>query len=123
MGEKNYKLGSGARGLTSQSRQIMKAFLSDQEGGGGGASREEDRRRGGWMDGWVVRGSVWLRCRYTCRSSHEGGYPSLLASAELTLSGTCITLSNVFFKTCARSGVLTCQEMDNAGNWPSSQIT
>ena len=29
----NYKLGSGARGLTSQSQQIMKAFLSDQKEG------------------------------------------------------------------------------------------
>lgn len=39
----NYKLGSGARGLTSQSQQIMKAFILDQKGGG---VREEDRRRG-----------------------------------------------------------------------------
>lgn len=38
----NYKLGSGAQGLTSQSQQIMKAFLLDQKRG----VREEDRRRG-----------------------------------------------------------------------------
>lgn len=37
----NYKLGSGAQGLTSQSQQIMKAFLLDQKRG----VREEDRRR------------------------------------------------------------------------------
>lgn len=44
MGE-NYKLGSGAQGLTSQSQQIMKAFRLDQKGKGGGGYREEDRRR------------------------------------------------------------------------------
>lgn len=42
MGE-NYKLGSGAQGLTSQSQQIMKDFLLDQ--GVWGDSSEDRRRR------------------------------------------------------------------------------
>lgn len=46
--EENYKLGSGAQGLTSQSEQIMKAFLTDQGGGfieGKGEDRKGDRSR------------------------------------------------------------------------------
>lgn len=49
----NYKLGSGARGLTSQSQQIMKAFLLDQKEGllGRKTGGEEGRWKKG--DGWM----------------------------------------------------------------------
>lgn len=89
----NYKLGSGARGLTSQSQQIMKAFLLDQKEGllGRKTGGEEGRWKKGdgcWGGGLVPRRHTHrphlkpLVPRFS-RPADDGEYPGWLTDISI----------------------------------------
>lgn len=74
----NYKLGSGARGLTSQSQQIMKAFLLDQKEGLLG------RKTGGEEGRWKKGDGCWVGA-VGCRASLPHTSPTLETSCSMPL--------------------------------------